>query len=146
MRALVQRVQSGAVTISGKEVGSINHGLVVLLGICGSDDEQAAAWLAKKTSNLRVFEDAAGKMNLSVKDVQGSILVISQFTLYADCSRGNRPGFDRAAPPEQANLLYESYLQQLEQYDIPISSGVFQEHMLVQINNDGPATFLLESP
>lgn len=146
MRAVVQRVKSGSVTLqeSGQRVGEIGRGLVVLLGVGCGDDESDAAWLADKIINLRIFEDEEGKMNKSLLDVGGEILAVSQFTLYGDCRRGRRPGFSDAAAPEEANTLYEFFVAELRK-SAKVATGVFQTDMLVEINNDGPVTLLLDS-
>jgi len=146
MRALVQRVSAGSVTIDGQETARIGKGFVVLLGVGKDDDADAVAYLVRKTANLRVFEDENGKMNLSLKDVGGEALVVSQFTLYADARRGNRPGFDQAAPPDMANRLYLAYVDALRAEGIPVQTGTFQADMRVEIINEGPVTILLESP
>ena len=146
MRALIQRVRSGSVIIEGEEKSTIGRGYVVLLGVVKDDDAADAAWLARKTANLRIFEDEQEKMNLSVKDVGGELLVVSQFTLYADARRGNRPGFEQAAPPEAANKLYEQYISDLSKEGLSVKTGTFQADMLVNIENDGPVTIMLESP
>lgn len=146
MRALVQRVSAGSVTIEGQETARIGKGFVVLLGVGKDDDADAVAYLVRKTANLRVFEDENGKMNLSLKDVGGEALVVSQFTLYADARRGNRPGFDQAAPPDMANRLYLAYVDALRAEGIPVQTGTFQADMRVEIINEGPVTILLESP
>ncbi len=145
MRAVVQRVSRGRVTVDGRATGEIGLGLVVLLGVGREDTPTAAAYLAEKIANLRIFEDAEGKMNRSLLDVQGAALVISQFTLYGDVRRGRRPGFDRAAPPEAANALYETFLAELRSRGIPVETGVFQAHMTVDLANEGPVTILLDS-
>ena len=146
MRALVQRVSSACVRVDGAETGRCGQGLLVLFGAGRGDGPQDVAWLVRKTANLRIFEDEAGKLNLSVKDIGGSLLVVSQFTLYADCRRGNRPGFDQAAPPELANSLYEQYVSGLRAEGLPVETGVFQAHMAVELTNDGPVTIMLETP
>ncbi|MCL1816131.1 MAG: D-aminoacyl-tRNA deacylase [Clostridiales bacterium] len=145
MRILVQRVTRGAVSIAGKEVASIGAGLVLLLGVGKGDTQAIAQKLAKKTASLRIFADAGGKLNLSLKDIGGEALVVSQFTLYADTSRGNRPGFELTAPPELAVSLYEYFVEALRAEGIVVQTGVFQAHMLVSIENDGPVTLMLES-
>ncbi|MBR3392188.1 MAG: D-tyrosyl-tRNA(Tyr) deacylase [Firmicutes bacterium] len=146
MRALIQRVSSACVRVDGAETGRSGPGLLVLFGAGRGDGPQDVAWLVRKTANLRIFEDEAGKLNLSVKDIGGSLLVVSQFTLYADCRRGNRPGFDQAAPPELANSLYEQYVSGLRAEGLPVETGVFQAHMAVELINDGPVTIMLETP
>jgi len=145
VRAVVQRVTSSAVEVDGKVVGSIGRGLLVLLGVGREDSEQDALYLADKISGLRIFEDADGKMNLAVADVGGSILAISQFTLYGDCRKGRRPGFSAAAPPERANSLYEYFVSCLHNLDLDVATGVFRAEMKVQLVNDGPVTMLLDS-
>jgi len=145
MRALLQRVSRGSVASEGKLCGQIGAGLVVLLGVAKGDGEEEVSYLARKTANLRIFEDEQGKMNLSLRDVQGSILVVSQFTLYADASRGNRPSFEQAADPAMADRLYQRYVELLRAEGLAVETGVFQTHMLVELTNDGPVTILLES-
>lgn len=145
MRAVIQRVRSGAVTVDGEVVGSIGHGLVVLLGVGDGDTQKDAAWLAEKTANLRVFEDAEGKMNLSVLDVAGSALVVSQFTLYGDARKGRRPSFTEAAPPDVADGLYVRYMRYLEDFGLCVQTGRFRAKMLVSIQNDGPVTLILDT-
>lgn len=140
MRAVVQRVRHGSVTVEGQQIAVIDRGYVILLGIGPQDTEQTAATLAKKIAFLRVFEDDQGKMNLSIMDVGGQALVVSQFTLYADTSRGNRPSFVYAAPPEKASLLVEKFASALAGYGIPVQQGDFGAHMEVEIINDGPVT------
>ena len=145
MRAVVQRVKHSAVTIDGVSVGNIDQGLMVLLGVGKEDRGDDVKYLAEKIAGLRIFTDAEGKMNLSVADIHGAILVVSQFTLYADCRKGKRPGFSDAAPPEMANILYEEFVAYLKGMGIPVETGVFQADMLVDIANDGPVTILLDS-
>ena len=145
MRAVVQRVTEGSVTVEGKITGEINNGFVVLLGVGNEDTEADADYIADKVSNLRVFEDEEGKMNLSLKDVGGEILAISQFTLYGDCRKGRRPGFTEAARPEKAKALYDYFTEKLRSYDIKVGEGIFQAEMLVKIYNDGHVTLLLDS-
>ena len=145
MRAVVQRVTEGSVTVEGNITGEIKNGFVVLLGVGNEDTEADADYIADKVSNLRVFEDEEGKMNLSLKDVGGEILAISQFTLYGDCRKGRRPGFTEAARPEKAKALYDYFTEKLRSYDINVGEGIFQADMLVKIYNDGPVTLLLDS-
>lgn len=145
MRAVVQRATKGKVTIQGETVGEIGQGLVVLLGVGQEDDEEDLEYLASKIVNLRIFYDEEGKMNRSVKDVGGQMLVVSQFTLYGDCRKGRRPSFIKAAPPDKANELYEEFVKRIEAEGITVATGRFQEEMLVEIHNDGPVTILLDS-
>lgn len=145
MRVVIQRVRSARVTVDGRVTGAIGSGVLVLLGVGKADTEKEADYLVEKIVNLRMFSDGAGKMNLSVIDIQGELLVVSQFTLYGDCRKGRRPGFDQAAPPEIANRLYEYFVEQVRQRSIPVFTGVFQAHMDVELLNDGPVTFIIES-
>jgi D-tyrosyl-tRNA(Tyr) deacylase len=145
VRAVVQRVTKGRVRVEGETVGKIGPGFVVLLGIGREDTRADAQYLAEKVVNLRVFEDEEGKMNLSLLDVGGEILAISQFTLYGDCRKGRRPSFTAAAPPEEARALYEGFVQEVAGYGLRVATGQFQAHMLVEIHNDGPVTLLLDS-
>lgn len=145
MRAVLQRVAEARVTVDGETIGDIEGGLLVLLGVEQGDSEQDAAYLAKKTAELRLFEDAEGKMNLSVEETGGQILVVSQFTLAADCRKGRRPGFSGAAAPEIANGLYLQYVELLRQQGLIVATGRFQAMMQVHLINDGPVTFLLDS-
>jgi D-tyrosyl-tRNA(Tyr) deacylase len=144
MRALIQRVRQASVTIVDRRVAEIGRGLIILLGIGPQDDEQKAALLARKIALLRIFEDEQGKMNLSVRDVQGSAIVVSQFTLYADTRKGNRPSFTDAAPPAQASPLVDRFVDYLQEQGVPTQAGEFGAHMLVDIENDGPVTIWLE--
>ena len=144
MRALIQRVTQANVSVEGKEVSAISAGLLVLVGVQKGDTPSDAEYMARKTAALRIFEDAAGKMNLSVKDKGGQALVVSQFTLAGDTSRGNRPGFDGAAKPEDAKPLYEYYCDCLYKQGVPVATGIFQADMQVALINDGPVTFMLE--
>lgn len=145
MIAVVQRVSKGEVKIHGKSRGKIDQGLVILLGVAEDDQEQDADWLADKIAGLRIFEDSDEKMNLSIQDIQGSALVISQFTLLADYKRGRRPGFTKAAKPEKAIPLYEFFMDQLWRKDIQVQSGEFGADMQVNIMNEGPVTLVLDS-
>ncbi len=145
MRAVIQRVSNARVSVDGEVISSISGGLLVLLGVAEDDDEADALYLADKTAHLRIFEDDAGKMNLSVLDVNGEILVVSQFTLCADCRKGRRPSFTDAASPSRAEALYEAYVEALAHMGITPQKGVFQAHMYVQLVNDGPVTILLDS-
>lgn len=144
MRALVQRVSYGKVSVDGKATAEIGRGLVILFGVGPEDDQAAAEFLADKIANLRIFEDDAGKMNLSVLDVGGEAILVSQFTLYADTSRGRRPSFINAASPDVASPLVDYFAQQLRAKGIPTGQGVFGAEMLVEIHNDGPVTIWLE--
>jgi D-tyrosyl-tRNA(Tyr) deacylase len=133
------------VEVEGKSVGAIDRGILVLLGVEKGDAEKDAEWLAEKIVNLRMFEDEAGKMNLSVQDVQGGILAVSQFTLAGNCSKGRRPSFDTAAPPLEANELYQYFVAKVRGYGVPVETGIFQADMQVSLTNNGPVTFILES-
>jgi D-tyrosyl-tRNA(Tyr) deacylase len=145
MRACVQRVSRASVTVDDRVVGQIGPGLVVLLGIAESDIASDAEYMCNKIVGLRIFEDAAGKMNLSIQDAGGSLLVISQFTLYGDCRKGRRPSFVEAAPPDQAVQLYEHFVRLAKGQGVPVECGTFQAHMHVELVNDGPVTVLLDS-
>lgn len=146
MRALLQRVRRGSVSVDGRVVGAIDNGLVILVGTTHEDTSAQAETLARKVANLRIFEDAAGKMNLSALAVGAEALVISQFTLYADCRRGRRPSFTDAARPEVAEPLIEHFMQTLRAEGISqVASGVFGAYMLVEIHNDGPVTIMLDT-
>lgn len=144
MRAVLQRVRRGKVSVEGRTVAEIGPGMVILLGIGQGDTEETARALAEKAVNLRVFEDEQGKMNLSVLDVQGSAIVVSQFTLYADTRKGRRPSFVDAALPDLARPLVDRFAALLTEMGVPAQSGEFGAHMLVEIENDGPVTILLE--
>lgn len=145
MRLVVQRVSSSRVLVDGRVVGEIGRGLLVLVGITHADTADEARYLAGKTTGLRVFEDEQGKMNRSVVEVGGEVLAVSQFTLYGDCRRGRRPSFDAAAPPAQAQGVYEEYVRAVAAQGIPVATGVFQAHMQVELVNDGPVTLLLDT-
>lgn len=145
MRAVVQRVDRAKVTVDGNIAGEISKGLMVLVGVVEGDTEKDAQYLADKVTGLRIFEDEAGKMNLSIKDIGGEILSISQFTLYGDCRKGKRPSFDKAAKPETAIVLYEKFNELCRQQDIKVETGIFGAHMLVELANNGPVTILLDS-
>jgi D-tyrosyl-tRNA(Tyr) deacylase len=145
MRACVQRVARASVTVDGKVVGAIAAGALVLLGVAADDAETDVAYLAEKITGLRIFEDADGKMNASLADIGGSMLVVSQFTLYGDCRKGRRPSFTDAAPPELAERLYERFVVVVRQLGIPVETGRFRANMQVELINDGPVTMLLES-
>jgi D-tyrosyl-tRNA(Tyr) deacylase len=142
---VVQRVSRGKVTVEGEVVGQIGSGYVVLLGVAKEDTPEAADYLADKVAGLRVFEDEAGKMNLSIQDAGGAVLAISQFTLYGDVRRGRRPGFDQAARPELAEPLYERFVAKLRGCGLTVETGRFQTHMEVELVNDGPVTILMDS-
>ena len=144
MRVLLQRVRSGSVSIDEQQVAAISTGLVLLVGVGPQDGPEQAVWLAKKIAGLRVFEDEDGKSNLSVRDVGGEALVVSQFTLYANVEKGRRPSFTGAAPPDLAEPLIESFAEHLRQAGVPTKTGEFGQHMLVSIENDGPVTIMLE--
>lgn len=145
MRALLQRVSGASVTIDGAKKSQIGRGLCILLGVAPEDTQKDVAWLAEKIINLRIFEDADDKMNRSVLDVGGEILVVSQFTLFADCKKGRRPSWGAAAEPELAKRLYEAFIKELVDKGVRTSCGVFQAHMNVAINNDGPVTIMIDS-
>jgi D-aminoacyl-tRNA deacylase len=145
MRAVIQRVARARVTVEGRVTGEIGAGLVILLGVGREDSAEAAAYLAEKCANLRIFNDAEGKMNRSLIDIGGAALVVSQFTLYGDARGQRRPGFTRAAPPEDANRLYEEFVRVLRGLKITVNTGIFQTHMQVELTNDGPVTILLDS-
>jgi len=144
MKALIQRVKEAAVEAGGEEVSRIGTGLLILLGVTHSDSEEEAVSLADKVAKLRIFEDEGGKMNLSLIDVRGELLVVSQFTLYADCARGRRPSFIGAAEPEQAERLYDLFCSYLENMNLSVKKGIFGAKMLVKLTNEGPVTIILE--
>ena len=144
MRALIQRVSHASVSVDGSTVGQIGQGFVVLLGVTHNDGQAEMEWLANKVAGLRVFEDLEGKMNASLSDVGGALLVVSQFTLYGDTRKGRRPSFITAARPEQAEPLVEAFVQRLRARGFVVATGVFGAHMDVEIHNDGPVTLMLE--
>lgn len=144
MRALIQRVSQASVAVDGEIVGAIDRGLVVLLGVTHGDTEEEADWLARKIAGLRIFEDQEGRMNVGLLDAGGEALVVSQFTLYADASKGRRPSFVDAAPPEVAEPLVSYFVDALREHRVPIEEGVFGAMMMVEIHNDGPVTIMLE--
>jgi D-tyrosyl-tRNA(Tyr) deacylase len=144
MRIVLQRVSQASVAVDGNIVGQIGRGVLLLVGVGKGDTEKDSVYLAEKIVNLRVFPDERGKMNLSLLDIGGSALVVSQFTLYGDCSKGRRPGFDGAAPPELAKQLYEDFVGRLRAAGVKVETGVFQASMAVSLVNDGPVTFVLE--
>ena len=145
MRAVVQRVAEGAVEVEGRRVGEIGRGLVVLLGVARDDTNDDADYLAEKITNLRIFNDEQGKMNLSLIETAGAMLVVSQFTLYGDVRRGRRPSYIEAAEPERANALYEYFVEETRKRGIKVETGVFQAMMRVSLINDGPVTIMLDS-
>lgn len=145
MRAVVQRVTESDVTVDGRVTGAIQKGLMVLLGVAEDDTEKDAEYIAGKVAGLRIFEDDEGKMNLSIKDAGGQILAVSQFTLMGDVRKGKRPSFTKAAGPEEADRLYRTFIELLQQQGLHVEEGVFQADMLVRIHNDGPVTILLDS-
>jgi D-tyrosyl-tRNA(Tyr) deacylase len=145
LKTVIQRVLSASVEVNGDTVGEIPKGLLVLLGVAHTDTAQDAEYLAAKIANLRIFSDADEKMNLSVTDVGGAVLAVSQFTLYGDCRKGNRPSYDQAARPDQARRLYEEFVSALRSKGLPVETGIFQAHMKVTLVNDGPVTILMES-
>jgi D-tyrosyl-tRNA(Tyr) deacylase len=145
MRAVVQRVSRARVTVREEVTGKIDRGLLVLIGIGAADTEADADYLAAKISGLRIFEDEHGKMNLSLSEIAGSVLAVSQFTLYGDVRRGKRPSFDAAAPPEKARTLYECFVERIRAAGLRCETGRFQEMMQVELVNDGPVTILLDS-
>jgi D-aminoacyl-tRNA deacylase len=145
MRIVIQRVSRARVEVEGRTAGAIGAGLVVLLGIAKHDTRADAEYLADKVVGLRIFADAAGKMNRSVTETGGALLIVSQFTLYGDCRKGRRPGFELAAPPEQARGLYEYFVEACRKRSVPVETGIFQASMAVELTNDGPVTMILES-
>lgn len=145
MRVVLQRVTAARVRVAGALVGEIGEGLLVLLGVGRDDAEPDARYLAEKTAGLRIFEDEQGKMNRSVAEIGGQVLVVSQFTLFGDCRQGRRPSFSNAAAPAPAEALYRHYVQELRQLGLTVATGVFQAEMAVELVNDGPVTLLLDS-
>jgi len=146
MKAVIQRVVKASVEIEGKMIAAIERGLLVLLGVEKGDTESDATWLAEKIVNLRIFEDGGGKMNMSVLEIGGKALVVSQFTVAGNCVKGRRPSFDSAASPGIAMLLYERFIDEIKNRNVSVEKGVFQANMQVFLINDGPVTFILESP
>lgn len=144
MKLLIQRVKKASVSVNNEVVGKIEQGILIFIGVCKGDTKEQADFLVRKAANLRIFEDENEKMNLSVKDISGSALVISQFTLAGDCTRGNRPGFDQAAHPDIAKPMYEYFSEQLRNENIKVENGIFQADMQVSLINDGPVTFILK--
>lgn len=145
MRAVVQRVKEARVRIEGKTMGEIGRGLLVLVGVGATDTAEDAIYLGGKIADLRLFSDSEGKMNLSIRDVPGAFLVVSQFTLYGDCRKGRRPSYTDSAPPEQAIPLYGLFVQRLRETGLPVATGTFGAMMDVELINDGPVTLLLDS-
>jgi D-tyrosyl-tRNA(Tyr) deacylase len=145
MRAVIQRTTRASVSVEGEITGSIGSGMLVLLGVGHEDTEKDAEYLAEKIVNLRIFEDENGKMNISLLDIKGQLLVVSQFTLYGDCRKGKRPGYDKAARPEKAVLLYERFVEICRGCGVSVETGKFQAMMQVELVNDGPVTLLLDS-
>ncbi len=145
MRAVVQRASRASVSVNNKIVGSIDRGLVILLGVSGDDTEKDVLYLADKITHLRIFADDDEKMNLSLKNIQGEMLIVSQFTLYGDCRKGRRPSYSKAANPEKAKLLYQSFIDAVQNDGIRVATGEFQAMMEVKLANDGPVTILLDS-
>lgn len=144
MKIVVQRVKNASVTVDGNVVSKIEKGFLVLLGITHEDTEKEADYLVKKLTNLRVFEDDAGKMNRSIQEEQGEMIIVSQFTLYADCTQGNRPSFIEAARPETAEPLYEYFVEECKKKGVPTYKGIFGADMKVELLNDGPVTIIIE--
>jgi len=145
VRAVIQGVSRASVTVDGRVAGKIGAGLLILVGVSRTDNPEAAAYLAEKIANLRIFPDEQGKMNLSLLDAGGSALVVSQFTLYGDTRGGRRPSYIQAAPPEEASGLYEEFIRSMRALGVSVETGVFQAHMQVELVNDGPVTILLDS-
>ena len=144
MKIVLQRVAQASVRIGGKNIATISRGLLVLFGAEKNDDEAKVIFLAEKILNLRIFSDEKGKMNLSCLDISGEVLVVSQFTLASDCSKGRRPGFDNAAPPNEAKSLYQNFIHQISKSGLNVNTGEFGADMQVELVNDGPVTFILE--
>ena len=145
MKAVIQRVSEARVEVDSATVGAIGRGILVLLGVERGDEEQDADRLARKIVELRIFEDQAGKMNMSVQEIGGGILAVSQFTLAGNCSKGRRPSFDTAAPPDEGKRLYDYFVNRIRETGITMATGIFQADMQVTLVNDGPVTFILES-
>ena len=145
MKALLQRVTRASVSVAGELVGSIGRGLVVFVGVASNDTEKDAQYLAQKVANLRIFADAEGRFNLSALDIKGELLLVSQFTLLADTRKGRRPSFTEAAPPAQAEELFQCFIEQTRATGLTVATGRFQQYMQVEIHNDGPVTVLLDS-
>lgn len=145
MKVVVQRVSQASVSVQNEVVGEIGCGLLILVGVGREDSESDAKWLAEKCATLRIFEDEQGKMNRSVQDCQGSVLIVSQFTLYGDCRKGRRPSFVQAADPESGNRLYEFFCTEIRKLEIPVATGQFQAQMAVSLVNQGPVTILIDS-
>ena len=145
MRVIVQRVRDASVSVDNAVTGSIRHGLLVYLGVCDSDTEEICAKMASKIARMRIFRDSEEKMNLSVSDISGDVLVVSQFTLYASMKKGNRPSFDGAGKPEWAEKLYENFMERLKALGLHVEHGVFGAHMHVKYENDGPVTMIMDS-
>ena len=144
MKLVIQRVSHASVEVDEKVISQIGKGFLILIGVEKNDDGSQIPWLANKTAQLRIFEDDEGKMNRNLLDVDGEVLLVSQFTLYADCNKGRRPGFDKAAPPDLADRLYLKFGRALEELGIKVQTGQFGAHMQVSLNNDGPVTIILE--
>lgn len=145
MKALLQRVTGASVSVAGEVVGKIGQGVVVFVGVANGDTEKDARYLAQRTVNLRLFSDEVGRFNLSALDIQGELLLVSQFTLLADTRKGRRPSFTEAAPPPQAEALFEQFVEQVRATGLKVETGSFQQYMQVEIHNDGPVTILLDS-
>jgi len=146
LRALIQRVNKAQVTVDEKVTGQIEKGFCIFLGVTHGDKEKHAQWLADKITGLRVFDDGEGKMNLSLKDINGELLVVSQFTLYGDCRKGRRPSFVQAADPTGAEILYRDFIGYLSKSGLKVESGLFQAYMKVSLENDGPVTLMIDTP
>jgi len=146
MRAVIQRISKGEVLVSQKEIAAINQGLMVFLGIKKGDSLKEISYLTRKIVGLRIFDDHNQKMNLSLKDVRGELLIVSQFTLYGDCKKGLRPSYDQAEDANLAKKLYEEFIKEISTYDLPVKTGIFQEHMTVSIAIEGPVTIIIETP
>lgn len=145
MKAVLQRVSHASVTVDNEVIGKIGHGLLILLGVGKEDTDQDIKYLAEKIVNLRIFPDECDKINLSVKDIEGSLLVVSQFTLMADCSRGRRPSFEQASRPEDAEKLYLKFVEECNKYELPVQTGKFQAEMHVDLCNHGPVTIIIDT-